>query len=1048
MDKRGIWNARRWDVRRADQLDLIDRRTFTIGGKEMSFDRSLRITILTFAISVTTNLAVFSHAWAQQREGGLHRLVAVIDPAQRGVSTRQLVADTERSESGSQLRASMGDPRQLRLLLTEDVEDHERVEAVRDDPEYRLRNSVVLEFDNELAMYRAIMVLLRDPSITRLSRGALGKFSADPLVSIPPGQNQYPYYQWGLYSTNVVSTGDLVGVWARTKGNAYVAVLDNGIKTAGGVHEDLTGSYRRQFSENYAYLHNGPNGLPNTRSNLDETPFPGYDIAGHGTHVAGIIGASNSNSLGGAGICPSCSLMIGRIGRFTSEPSFEPDFQVSGNAIRSVTRRGAQVINMSFGAINQTFGDLPDVHDALLIADDRDVVVVAASGNQKGSTLNFPANDTGLAIAVGGIQPPGTFWIGGYDSFGRAFGSNWSADTVTQQFVAPATQVLSTVYTGKNWNPDSPYDCGDDEPSPTFYSGYGQCQGTSMAAPHIAGIVALMRSVDPLKDKATIRDILAATSSTTSCTDKAKCQLGVPDATAAVVAALGGSNVLNRTTPLFSFYSSIAQNHFYTVVPQMAMAALYAGDLLPQPSSGPTVRYDQIGSALASYGAFPANACGPGTCSNTPKAIALVYTTHVNPAGGADLVPLYRMSYRCGDELLTSPPNAANPACVTNPAHLSHFYSTDEAAVRVYTGKYVSGVIDTSTPGLGYQLDGIEGYIFPTTVPQPSGTVKLCRKYDAARDDYVLFPGVGTGGTNCSGTSDGYTGGNYSTLVGSTDWIGWVRLASSTIGPTQTNNPPVVSLTAPANGAVFSANDQTTVTVSASDSDGSIARVRVYINDKLLDTDVSSPYQITWSNMAPGAYVIRAMAVDNRGAVKSSTTRAVSVNGGPPPAFPHDGGFESPDLPFGTYQPNPSGSGYTMDPVAPDGQSGITDQHSAFNTSICSGIPCYQDPPNGTQAALIQGEKIISKQLLFPYGTYKVRFKVAQRRQNGSALSFRVFIDGNEINFATPMSINFTSWDSSPFTVSAGYHTVTIKGSNVGGLDNTIFIDQLKIIVP
>lgn len=570
-----------------------------------------------------------------------------------------------------------------------------------------------------------------------------------------------------------------------------------------------------------------------------------------------------------------------------------------------------------------------------------------------------------------------------------------------------------------------------------------------MAAPHVTGIVALMRSANPLLDKNSLRDILAATSKTTGCTNSQKCQLGVPDAMAAVTAVLGGTNVMNRATPLFSFYSTAAQNHFYSVVPQMAMAALYSGDLLPQPSNGTTVRYDQIGSTLAAYPAFPANACGPGACSNTPKAIALVHTTHVNPNGGQDLVPLYRMSYRCGDELLTTPPNAANPVCATSPTHVSHFYSTDEATVRVYTGYYVSGVKDVANPGLGYRLDGIEGFIFPTSLPQPSGTVKLCRKYDPQRDDYVLFPGVGTGGTNCTGTSDGYTGGNYSTQVGGTDWIGWAQAPTSTIGPTQTNNAPTVSITAPVNNAVFTQGANTTVYVSASDTDGSISRVRVYINDKLLGEDPTSPFGVAWNSMQSGAYVIRAMAVDNRGAVKASATRTVTVNGGSPPSFPNSGGFELPDLASGTYQANPSGSGFTWSPVAPDGQSGITENGSAFNTYGCPAGWCQQVAPNGTQAAFIQGAKIISKQLLFPYGSYKVRFKAAQRHVNYSALGIRVKVDGVQIgNIITPTSDSYVSWDSAQFTVSAGNHTITLEGYNPDAHDNTAFVDQLKIVTP
>jgi len=217
----------------------------------------------------------------------------------------------------------------------------------------------------------------------------------------------------------------------------------------------------------------------------------------------------------------------------------------------------------------------------------------------------------------------------------------------------------------------------------------------------------------------------------------------------------------------------------------------------------------------------------------------------------------------------------------------------------------------------------------------------------------------------------------------------------------------------------------------------------------LLSTDTTSPFEFAWNGMQSGVYVIRALAVDNRGAVNASGTRIVTVNGGPPPSFPYDGGFETPDLPTGSYQANPSGSGFTWSPVAADGQSGITENRSVFNTSTCSGVPCYQDAPNGTQAAFIQGEKIISRQLLFPYGTYKVQFKAAQRRQNFSALGIRVKLDGAQIgSVITPASASFVTKESVQFTVSAGNHTITLEGYNPDAHDNSVFIDKLKIVNP
>ena len=73
----------------------------------------------------------------------------------------------------------------------------------------------------------------------------------------------------------------------------------------------------------------------------------------------------------------------------------------------------------------------------------------------------------------------------------------------------------------------------------------------------------------------------------------------------------------------------------------------------------------------------------------------------------------------------------------------------------------------------GYRFDGIEGYVYPKTQAQPAGTVKLCRKYDVDRDDFMLFPGDQDNG--CDASTDGDAGGNYVSVQGLSDWLGWVH---------------------------------------------------------------------------------------------------------------------------------------------------------------------------------------------------------------------------------------------------------------------------------
>jgi hypothetical protein len=102
---------------------------------------------------------------------------------------------------------------------------------------------------------------------------------------------------------------------------------------------------------------------------------------------------------------------------------------------------------------------------------------------------------------------------------------------------------------------------------------------------------------------------------------------------------------------------------------------------------------------------------------------------------------------------------------------------------------------------------------------------------------------------------------------------GYSNEASATTG----NKPPTVTLTAPANGATFTAPASITLTATASDPDGSIAKVEFFNGASKLGEDTTSPYSLTWSNVAVGSYSLVAKATDNSGATATSATVSISV---------------------------------------------------------------------------------------------------------------------------------------------------------------------------
>lgn len=92
------------------------------------------------------------------------------------------------------------------------------------------------------------------------------------------------------------------------------------------------------------------------------------------------------------------------------------------------------------------------------------------------------------------------------------------------------------------------------------------------------------------------------------------------------------------------------------------------------------------------------------------------------------------------------------------------------------------------------------------------------------------------------------------------------------------NSVPTVSITSPANGATFTAPATISIAANASDADGSISQVEFFNGSTSLGIDNTSPYAVTWSNVAQGNYTITAVATDNSGAKTTSAPVGVTVN--------------------------------------------------------------------------------------------------------------------------------------------------------------------------
>lgn len=125
-------------------------------------------------------------------------------------------------------------------------------------------------------------------------------------------------------------------------------------------------------------------------------------------------------------------------------------------------------------------------------------------------------------------------------------------------------------------------------------------------------------------------------------------------------------------------------------------------------------------------------------------------------------------------------------------------------------------------------------------------------------------------------TWTGVTAGKYALTAKATDNSG-AETISAAVNIT-VNSAPTVNITSPANNAAFATPGTIAITASATDADGSIAKVEFYNGATLIGTVTTSPYTFTWTGVTEGNYSLTAKATDNSGATTTSTAVNVTVN--------------------------------------------------------------------------------------------------------------------------------------------------------------------------
>ncbi len=326
-------------------------------------------------------------------------------------------------------------------------------------------------------------ILAEHPELQSCSPNFIARLAAlpnDPLIE----------QQWAIGNEETGVDLDLPMAWDMTTGapSAVVAVTDTGVDYT---HPDLAASMWVNPGE---IPNNGfdddANGYVDDVHGIDAVLGTGdpQDIDGHGTHVAGIIAAQGNNGLGVVGVAYTAKIMALQIFRWYQNGAewyvgAPLDAQLRAYAyVSMMSQRGVSIV-----AVNASFGGAgpPEQLSLAAIAElgARAITFVAAAGNEGQNNDVLPSYPASFAL-------PNVISVTAVGSNGGLGGESWwqpNYGPSTVHVGAPGAAILSTIYDG---------------------TGYGVKSGTSMATPHVTGIVALMKSVRSDLFPQTIRQIL------------------------------------------------------------------------------------------------------------------------------------------------------------------------------------------------------------------------------------------------------------------------------------------------------------------------------------------------------------------------------------------------------------------------------------------------------------------------------------------------------------------------------------------------------------
>jgi len=339
--------------------------------------------------------------------------------------------------------------------------------------------------------------------------------------------------------------------WDRATGaGVVVAVLDTGITSHSDLNANILPGYDFISDSFVANDGNGRDPDPSdpgdwVSANQCGFPHSAQSSSWHGTHVAGTVAAVTNNGKGVAGTAFNAKVVpvrvLGRCGGYDSDIA-DAIIWASGGTVGGVPANAnpAEVINLSLGGQGSCGTTM---QNAINSAVSRGTTVVIAAGNDNANVSGYSPANCNNVIAVASVTNTGA----------RSSFSNYGS---LIDIAAPGSSIVSTLNSGST------------SPGSETYASYS---GTSMATPHVAGVVALVQSVAPTPlTPAQVETLLKNTARPFPATPSQPIGAGIVDAKAAVDAVLGGNNggggnVLQKGVPVTGLSGASGSTQYWTV---------------------------------------------------------------------------------------------------------------------------------------------------------------------------------------------------------------------------------------------------------------------------------------------------------------------------------------------------------------------------------------------------------------------------------------------------------------------------------------------------